>query len=206
MGELLTSNLRGKYGLEVTVTEPTRDKGNVDTWKLKIETRPENTLMPAQRIHIDICALPSYEKRPLVLLNPYGVEMGTSGLILQAQSREEIYADKLIAYALRPNRLKYRDLWDIFWLHGQGVKPRLLLIPLKLTDRKIPLEDFVTRFAERVELLKTTPSMASEFLSEMKRFLPSKQIKAILEQDHLWEFIVGLMEEWGSQMRQTCDA
>lgn len=206
MGEFLTANLHDKYGLAVTVTEPKRVEGNVDTWKLKIETRPENTFMPAQRIHIDICALPSYEKRPLMLRNPYGVEMGTSGLILQAQSREEIYADKLIAYALRPNRLKYRDLWDISWLHSQGVIPNLLLIPLKLKDRHIPLEDFVTCFTERMELLKTTPSMASEFLVEMKRFLPGEQIKAILEQEHLWGFILGLMEEWGVQIRHTCDA
>ena len=43
--------------------------------------------------------------------------MGTGGLIIQAESKEEIFADKLIAFALRPNRIKYRDLWDIVWLH-----------------------------------------------------------------------------------------
>lgn len=30
-------------------------------------------------------------KRPMILLNTYGVDMGTSGLIIQAQSREEVY-------------------------------------------------------------------------------------------------------------------
>lgn len=35
---------------------------------------------------------------------------GTAGLILQAQSREEILADKIIALAFRENRLKNRDL------------------------------------------------------------------------------------------------
>lgn len=33
----------------------------------------------------------------MILLNPYGVDMGTSGLIIQAQSQEEIYTDKLLA-------------------------------------------------------------------------------------------------------------
>jgi hypothetical protein len=38
-----------------------------------------------------------------MLINPYGVDMGTNGLIIQAQSREEIYTDKLLEFALRPN-------------------------------------------------------------------------------------------------------
>ena len=71
----------------------------------------------------------------MMLLNPYAVDMGTSGLIIQVQSREEIYTDKLIAFAFRPNRIKYRDLWDIIWLNEQGIKPRLPLIPKKLKDR-----------------------------------------------------------------------
>lgn len=65
----------------------------------------------------------------MMLLNPYQVDMGTSGLIIQTQSREEIYADKLLAFTFRPNRIKYRDLWDISWLHHQGWKPKLELIP-----------------------------------------------------------------------------
>jgi len=55
--------------------------------------------------------------QPMMLLNPYGIDMGTNGLILQAQSHEEIYTDKLLAFAFRPNRIKQRDLWDISWLH-----------------------------------------------------------------------------------------
>jgi predicted nucleotidyltransferase component of viral defense system len=143
MAELLIESLFNKYGLLVVVSEPTQDKSNVDTWKIKIQTRPEQKHMPAQRINIDICAVPSYEIRPMLLINPYGVDMGTNGLVIQAQSREEIYADKLLAFALRPNRIKYRDLWDISWLHQQGIKPRLELIPNKLQDRNYTLENFM---------------------------------------------------------------
>jgi hypothetical protein len=46
----------------------------------------------------------------MVLRNHYGIDMGTSGLIIQAESRAEIFANKLVALALRPNRLKNRDL------------------------------------------------------------------------------------------------
>nr|WP_313848416.1 nucleotidyl transferase AbiEii/AbiGii toxin family protein [Pseudomonas lini] len=71
-------------------------------WKLKVQTRPGRKDLPARRINIDVCSIPSYQPQPMQLLNPYGVEMGTSGLILQAETREEIYADKIVAFALRP--------------------------------------------------------------------------------------------------------
>jgi predicted nucleotidyltransferase component of viral defense system len=107
---LLVDKLLVKYGLNVEVSEPKRDAGNVDTWKLKIVNRPEQKGMPVQRINIDICAVPSYDKQPMMLKNYYGVDMGTSGLILQVESREEILADKLNALALRQGRINNRDL------------------------------------------------------------------------------------------------
>ena len=132
MGNILIESLKAKYGLEITVTDPVREQGNVDAWKLKVQTRPGRKDLPTQRINIDVCTIPSYQPRPMVLLNPYGVEMGTSGLILQAQSREEIFTDKLVAFALRPNRIKNRDLWDIAWLHQQQIKPAFELVKNKL--------------------------------------------------------------------------
>ncbi|MBN1684800.1 MAG: nucleotidyl transferase AbiEii/AbiGii toxin family protein [Gammaproteobacteria bacterium] len=203
MGQKLTKNLQDKYELQVAVSEPIRDKQNIDTWKVKIETRPEAKHLPAQRINIDICALPSYEKRPMMLLNPYGVDMGTSGLIIQAQSREEIYTDKLIAFSFRQNRIKYRDLWDIMWLHGQGLKPRLELIPNKLKDRHHTTDSFLNLFDTRAQLLKKNPKMATEFKKEMCRFLSTKQVNESLEQENLWGFITYLIEDLGHQIKKN---
>jgi len=198
MGVLLTESLQDKYGLQVKVSDPIKDIHNVDTWKINIETRPHSKSLPAQRIHIDICAIPSYEKRPMMLLNPYGVHMGTSGLIIQAQSREEIYTDKLIAFAFR-NRIKYRDLWDIIWLHGQGLKPNLELIPHKLKDRNYALDYFLNLFDERRRSLSTKPEIAAEFKQEMRRFLPQDSIKQIWEQENFWAFITYLIEDLGNK-------
>lgn len=61
MGAVLVESLKAKYGLEVIVSEPTREEGNVDTWKIKVQTRPDRKDMPAQRINIDVCAIPSYQ-------------------------------------------------------------------------------------------------------------------------------------------------
>ena len=60
---LLTQRLQVKYGLSVDVSEPQKETSNVDTWKLRIQTRPERKDLPAQRINIDICAIPSYQPR-----------------------------------------------------------------------------------------------------------------------------------------------
>lgn len=203
MGNILIDNLNEKYGLKVNVSEPIKDIKNVDTWKIKIETRPEQKHLPAQRINIDICKIPSYETKPMVLLNPYGVDMGTGGLIIQAQSREEIYADKLLAFALRPNKLKYRDLWDMVWLHQQGLKPNFALIPKKLTDRQISLKIFFEIFDHRIKLLTTENKLALEFKKEMQRFLPANKIKNTIEQNNFWLFIVNLITELNMEMQKS---
>lgn len=202
MGEILVENLKDKYGLGVEVTDPIEDKQNVDTWKIKVITRPEQKHLPVQRINIDICAIPSYERRPMMLLNPYGVDMGTSGLIIQAQSREEIYADKLLAFAFRPNRIKYRDIWDILWLHGQGLKPRFELIPHKLKDRNYTPAYFLQVFDERKNLLRENEKIAAEFKQEMQRFLSKEQMDQLAKQDNWWDFVTFLIEDLGRQFPQ----
>jgi predicted nucleotidyltransferase component of viral defense system len=200
MGQSIRESLEEKYGLTVKVSDPVKEIKNVDTWKIKIETHPEQKHLPAQRINIDICAVPSYEKQPMMLLNRYGIDLGTNGLVLQAQSREEIYADKLLAFALRPNRIKYRDLWDIIWLYQQGYKPNLELIPNKLRDRQINSDYFLNLFTERCTLLSTDPHLRQEFKHEMQRFLPLKQIQTTLEQNQLWTFITYLMNDFISTL------
>ena len=202
MSNILIESLKAKYGLEIDVTDPVREVGNVDTWKLKVQTRPGRKDLPAQRINIDVCAIPSYQPRPMALLNPYGVEMSTSGLILQAQSREEIFADKLVAFALRPNRLKNRDLWDIAWLHQQQVKPALGLIKNKLSDHHAEIDAYLNAFSERTASLKKNPEIAKEFRKEMSRFLPNETVKETVDSEKFWEYLSNLLEDYRKQLIQ----
>ena len=200
MAKTLTQSLNEKYGLIVSVKEPVKDINNVDTWKIKIETRPQQRDMPAQRINIDICRIPSYERQPMLLLNPYGIDMGTNGLVIQAQTLEEIYTDKLLAFALRPNRIKHRDLWDILWLHQKTIQPKMALIPLKLNDREISYDHFLELFQARTLMLNEDQSLAKEFNKEMSRFLPAAEYQRITEQEGIWLFIVHLMKDFSSKI------
>ena len=203
MSEILVESLKAKYGLEINVTAPVREEGNVDTWKLKVQTRPSRKDLPAQRINIDVCAIPSYQPRPIALLNPYGVEMGTSGLILQAQTREEIFADKLVAFALRPNRLKNRDLWDIAWLHQQQIKPALSLIKNKLNDHHAQIDTYLQAFAQRAASLQSDPEILKEFRKEMARFLPNTTVKETVNSEKFWEYLSNLLESYSQTLVQT---
>ena len=192
---ILQDRLRKKYGLQVEVAEPTGTDGNVSTWKIRVITRPQQRNHPVQRIHIDICAVPSHDRRPMVLRNHYGVEMGTSGLIIQAQSREEILADKMVALALRPNRFKNRDLWDIGWLKQRNIDLPLELVRKKITDRQRSLDDFLALLDERNHMLDGSPQVREDFIQEMRRFLPPEVISRTVANEEFWMYLVNLVHE-----------
>ena len=181
------------------VSEPVKTSGNVSTWKIAIETRPQQKRLPAQRIHLDICAIPSHDPRPMMLRNLYGIDLGTSGLILQAESREEILADKMIALAFRKNRIKNRDLWDIAWLVRQGIKLPGNLIPLKIHDHQRTESDFVDLLRARVEAIKTQPEMREDFVEEMRRFLPVATSRDTIETIPFWSYLTQLVDDLSRQ-------
>ena len=199
LGSILTDRLRTRYDLPVRVSEPVKTGGNVSTWKLVIETRPGQKHLPAQRIHLDICAIPSHDPHPMMLRTLYGIDLGTSGLILQAQSREEILADKIVAVAFRENRLKNRDLWDIAWLARQGIELPAHLIPLKIGDHKREAAEFITLLEERLTALGTQPEIRAAFMKEMRRFLPAAIVRDTLEQDSYWAYLTRVVIDLGRQ-------
>ena len=189
LGATLVDRLQTKYNLAVEVSDPIRDTSNVDTWKLRVVTHPEQRDLPVQRINIDICAIPSYDRRFMVLRNYYGIDMGTAGLIIQAQSREEILADKIVAFALRPNRLKNRDLWDIGWLKQQNIELPIDLIPKKVADHKRRMPEFLALLGQRQNQLWNDPRLRTEFIREMKRFLPPRVVADTVEKEQSWDYL-----------------
>lgn len=194
LGRAITDGLSRKYGLAVTVSEPTRETGDTDTWRIRIQTRPERRDIPAQRINLDICAVPGRDPQPQMIRDLYGIATGAPGLVLQAESRGEIFVDKVIAFALRRGRIKHRDIWDIGWMVQQAVKPRMDLLTMKLDDHGSSVDAFLRAFDERVASL-SDPEMASGFRDEMQRFLPPAFIARTVDDPHFWTWIAGVMSE-----------
>lgn len=205
LAAVLVDRLEAKYGLKVTVGTPQKETGNVDTWKMKVVTRPGQHAAVSQKINIDICTIPSYDRRPMMLRNHYGVEMGTSGLIIQAQSREEILADKLVALALRANRLKNRDLWDIGWLKQQGVEPAMTLLPNKILDRHRNTAEFLDLLNERKAKLQHDPSLRHDFIQEMRRFLPVRIAEETIEKEAFWIYLTNVISAECEKVTQSLD-
>lgn len=195
LAAVLTKQLRTKYDLAVEVSEPIKESGNVDTWKLKVSTQPQQAHLPLQRIHINICAIPSYDKQPMVLRNHYGVDMGTSGLIIMAQSKEEVLADKLVAFALRKNRIKNRDLWDIGWLKQQNITLPTALVWKKVADHKQSNEDFRLLLTQRIKQLMTDLKLHKDFIHEMRRFLAPDIVKDTVNHASFWTYLTNLIKE-----------
>lgn len=196
LGVVLEKTLLEKYGLPVRVSDPVREEGNTSTWKLWMQTRPASKHLPAQRIHIDICALPSLQPRPSLLRNAYGVNMGTEGLIVQVESREEILADKWVALALRPNRIKYRDLWDILWLSRQGVQMETSQVFHKLDTRQKQQPEYLAMLADRIDELERDPRQQVLFRQEMERFLfAAEQRESVGSPDFFHLMILHLRKE-----------
>jgi len=195
LGSVLEKTLLEKYGLPVRVSDPVREEGNVSTWKLRLQTRPASTHLPAQRIHIDICAIPSHQPRPALLRNTYGVNMGTDGLIVQVETREEILADKWVALAFRPNRIQYRDLWDILWLDRKGAGLDVSLVLQKLDDRQQTRPVFATVLRDRIDDLGKNPLHQKMFQKEMERFLPASDVREAIHQSEFWTLLMLSLRE-----------
>ncbi len=110
--------------------------------------------------------------------------------------------NKLPAFALRPNRIKHRDLWDIVWLDQQGLRPVFELIPHKLQDRKLTQDYFLKLFDERLSLLSTYKNLLKEYKKEIHRFLSLEQLNNMRDQSNMWSFIIYLISDLGRQIRK----
>lgn len=126
---------------------------------------------------------------PRTLLNPYGVDMGTQSLILNAEALEEIYVDKILAFALRQGRIKSRDLWDLLWLKQQKIEPALNLLAAKLNDHKVVAQVFVEKAMQRSSSLVNDPQVKTDFRNEMQRFLPAQLVEQTVNEERFWAYL-----------------
>lgn len=187
LGVVLVEKLQEKYDLQVVVDAPVRAEGEVRTWKVRVTTRPGRRDLPLQRISIDVQTLAALDPVPMTLRNPYRVDLGTMGLIIATESLSEILVDKVIAIALRPNRIKNRDLWDLGWLDQHDVPFNKDVLETKLSNRGIGVEAFRDLYASRCNELD---GGRDQFIFEMRRFLaPHIMEESILDPGY-WEYIV----------------
>lgn len=182
--------IQNKYETDVWVNKPTGEQqGDTVSWKISIAKEANRPDLPRQKMHIDVCAIPSFdiEKRPL--MNHYDIVVPTEGILVPVQSLQETLADKLIALAYRARRIKPRDVWDIVWIKQRGINVSKTLVQQKLAARRKPTEDFHQALAVQLGKLSTEDEVRKDFNMEISRFIP-KQIKArTLDNPEYWAYV-----------------
>ncbi len=184
--------IQNKYETEVWVNKPSDEKqGDTVSWKISIVKEANRPDLPRQKMHIDVCAIPSFdiEKRPL--LNHYDIVVPTEGILVPVQSLQETLADKLIALAYRARRIKPRDIWDIVWITQRGINLSKRLAEQKLVARQKQTEEFRQALAVQLAKLMSEDEVSNDFNMEMSRFIPRQIKERTLDNPEYWGYVQG---------------
>lgn len=170
LSSILIEGLSEKYNLPVAVKKPEKDT-DTETWKISIITNPGHSHITSQQIHIDICHYKSYLTELRMVRNAYSSGNNVAPLFIEVEKIEEILVDKLIAFAYR-NRIKNRDLWDIYSLYCKNVKLNTEVLTAKLSDKGHDTNDYVSKYKSRMNEIKD--HFPTDFHAELSRFLSTK--------------------------------
>ena len=193
--------LQAKYEMDVKVNQPSQLKeGDTVSWTVSIERVPSRPDIKRQKIHIDVCAIPSFdiEKRPL--LNHYQLDVPTSGLLVPVQSLSEALVDKIIAFAYRARRIKPRDVWDLIWIQQRGIDLSRPLLENKLRARRLDRDDFKQCLTVQCEQLLHGEQVRLDFQSEMSRFIPRNIQERTIDTPEYWPHVEVTVRELIDQM------
>lgn len=182
--------IQKKYETDVWVNKPSGEQqGDTVSWKISIVKEANRPDLPRQKMHIDVCAIPSFdiEKRPL--LNHYDIVVPTEGILVPVQSLQETLADKLIALAYRTRRIKPRDIWDIVWIKQRGINLSRALIEKKLIARNKQIENFRQVLSVQLDKLMSEDEVHNDFNMEMSRFIPKQIKERTLDNPEYWAYV-----------------
>ncbi|MEF2509014.1 nucleotidyl transferase AbiEii/AbiGii toxin family protein [Vibrio mimicus] len=193
--------IQNKYETEVWVNKPSGEQqGDTVSWKISIIKEANRPDLPRQKMHIDVCAIPSFdiEKRPLI--NHYDIVVPTEGILVPVQSLQETLADKLIALAYRARRIKPRDIWDIVWIKQRGIDISKALVEKKLTARDKQTDNFRQALSTALTKLMSEDEVRNDFNMEMSRFIPKQIKERTLDNPEYWAYVQGEINAIASEL------
>lgn len=173
-----------RYGLAVEVREPWQlatapdyENVRVDRWQVSVETSPEQANVPRQRIKLEIANIPAHTRELLPLRQNYDFLLGYGLVLVNAETLDEILADKIIAFPASASKVRYRDIWDIAWLLQQGARPDTALVRRKIADYHI--NNYPQLLDEAIAKL---PSLVDgkAFNDQMTRFIDASTLSRTL--------------------------
>lgn len=170
----LENALPQQFLVSASVKEPVDDTALVKKWRIKVDTSPERPDIPAQKISLEIASIPAYTKLPRMLqVNYEGLPAGYEDIILNAESLEEVLADKLESFVCSP-QIRYRDLWDMNWLAHRPTMDLESAYKLReLKENDYGEQERFKAMLSRVQGDLEATVEGPDFKQQMKRFLPT---------------------------------
>jgi predicted nucleotidyltransferase component of viral defense system len=209
--DALQAHLGDTLGLELTVKEPkgmdreaSPEDVLVDKWQLTVNTSPERPDLPRQKIKLEIANIPAYTRDLMPVKSNYNVTNQYSNLLINAESREEVMADKLLALPVCVKNIRHRDIWDLTWLTQNGIKPNTEWVKQKASDYNIQLDTYLQLLDDRIRSLPDIIH-GKDFDTQMRRFIDQNTVKESLERDGFKDYLTREMTELLTTVHRSLD-
>lgn len=210
MKEVIEKYIGERYGLEVTVKEPSSLKKdpkyaelNIDKWQIAVVTSPEQKHLAKQRIKLEIANIPAYTKEPLPLVQNYDfLPDGYSSTLIYTETLDEVMADKIISLPATQKYIRHRDVWDLVFLKRNGAALNIDLVLQKIEDYKI--EGFKDMLDARISSLKEIV-YGEEFSKEMERFLARVTFDGTLATDKFKSYMLATLTKIFTDTRKALE-
>jgi predicted nucleotidyltransferase component of viral defense system len=192
LADIVAGALSKKYMLDINVVEPKPMKGDTSTWRVSIEKDTAKRGGAKQKIHIDICRYETINPIMKTASNFYPFQSPIEGLPIPCQSLDEIFVDKIIAFAMREYSqriVKPRDLWDITFLNNRHVQLDNDVLTQKLSQRGIPFDVFHAKVLNNLNSVETHDAIKQDFRQEMSRFVLPELAKNTLGNEYFWDVV-----------------
>jgi hypothetical protein len=203
-----------RFGLNVAVSAKPAKAGEgrvkVDKWWIAIETSPANPAMPKQKIKLEIANIPAHTRELRPVLANYDSARAMSTVYVNAETLDEIMADKVLAFptslldnkgsSVEPGsaKIRHRDIWDLAWLVQKGAKLDPKLVAAKIGDYG------VVGYGEMLDqALARIPSIVQgrEFKQQMGRFIGKAALAKTLDVPGHLEYMATTVHGLFSEMR-----
>ncbi|MFZ2739343.1 MAG: nucleotidyl transferase AbiEii/AbiGii toxin family protein [Burkholderiaceae bacterium] len=203
--ECVQKRIGDRFGLKVEVSNTPSKVGEdgiphvrVDKWWISIETMPENRAMPRQRIKLEIANIPAHTRELVPIRANYDVLVGMPTVLVNAETLDEIMADKVLAFPTslldnqgRPvapdsSKIRHRDIWDLAWLSTRGAKLNSLLVVAKIGDYGV--EQYPALLVQAIERIPQIVK-SREFKAQMTRFIDSATVAKTLANDAYLDYL-----------------
>ena len=200
----IEKHIGDRYGLRVGVKEPREmalapesDGVKVDTWQISVETSPDRSDLPRQRIKVEIANVPAYTRELVPLRSNYDFLLGYNSVLVNTESMDEVMADKVVAFPASTRNIRFRDVWDLTWLAQQGAQLKPELVEMKVADYM--LENYPVLLDNAIERLPGVVN-SKPFKDQMKRFIDSETIAKTLDNPQFLEYLVKTVNGLFSKM------